>query len=109
MARVISDCPLVGPCGDFGPILVALSSAIFGMGVGNTLASLRVRYWWEGIVVWAVGILASLVLVALVGSIGVTSVPGLLVASVWLVTALVLALAGLRRRGWPDNTQQSER
>lgn len=108
-ARVIGDCPFVGPCSDFGPVLVGLSSAVFGMGVGNTLASLRVRYWWEGVVVWAVGIVASLVLVALVGSTGATSVPGLLVAAVWLVVALVLALAGLRRRGWPDTMEQSER
>jgi hypothetical protein len=108
-ARIIGDCPLAGFCSDFGPVLVGLACGVLGMGVGNTLASLRVRYWWEGVVVWAVGITASLGLVTLVGSTGATSIPGLLVVTVWLVIALVLAFAGLRPRGRPDTMEQSER
>jgi hypothetical protein len=109
VARIIGDCPVVGFCGDFAPVLVGLVSAVLGMGVGNTLASLRVRYWWEGVVVWAAGIVASLVLVTLVGSTGATSVPGLLVVAVWLTVALVLAFASLRPRGRPNTEEQSER
>jgi len=96
VARALSHCPLLGACDDFTPLLVSLSSAVVGMGIGNTLAVVRVRYWWEGVGVWAVGLLASLALVALIGLVGALSVAGLAVAIVWAVLALGLGLGQMR-------------
>lgn len=102
-ARALSGCAFVGPCADITPVLVSLASAVLGMGAGNTLAALGVRYWWEGVVVWAVGILMSLVMMAIVGSVGALSAVGLFVAGMWLVVAAVLTLTGVGRSRSVEN------
>lgn len=100
--RTVGGCPLRGFCAEITPVLLALACGVLGLGVGNTLAALRVRYWWEGVAVWAAGILASLTLVALLGLIGPITLPGLLVAAASVILALVLTIATLRRSEEPS-------
>ncbi len=93
LGRLLGGCPLRGDCGVALPIILALAVAIVGMGAANTLAAVRVRYWWEGVAVWAVGIAAVLILVVAVGMLGTGSLPGRLVGLGWLLAAVALGFA----------------
>lgn len=94
VGRLLGGCPLRGECGVALPIFLSVPTAIIGMGAANTLAAARVRYWWEGVAVWAVGIIAVLVLVVTVGLVGVESGAGRLLGFGWLLAAGALGLAG---------------
>lgn len=103
LGRLLGGCPLRGDCGVALPIILALTAALIGMGAANTLAVTRVRYWWEGVAVWAVGIAAVLVLVVAVGVLGTGSAGGRLVGLAWLLAAVVMALAS-----WPRGSVSNE-
>lgn len=103
VGRLLGGCPLRGDCGVALPIFLSLPTAIIGMGAANTLAAARVRYWWEGVAVWAVGIAAVLVLVVAVGVLGTGSAGGRLVGLAWLLAAVVMALAS-----WPRGSVSNE-
>jgi uncharacterized membrane protein AbrB (regulator of aidB expression) len=93
LGYLLTGCPLIGPCRDATPVLLGLPAAILGMGAGSTLAATRVSRWWEGIVVWVVGLLAMLLLVVLVGWLRSDSLAGRLLGLVWLAAAIGLAIA----------------
>ncbi len=98
VGRLVGGCPLRGDCGVALPIFLSLPTAIIGMGAANTLAAARVRYWWEGVAVWAVGIAAVLVLVVTVGLLGAESGAGRLIGLGWLLAAAALGFAGWFRK-----------
>jgi hypothetical protein len=93
VGRVLAGCALAGSCGETVPVLIAVPTSILGMGVGSTLAASRVKFWWQGIVVWLAGIASMSVLVVLVGTLGIESGSGKLVSVGWLLAAVCLALA----------------
>jgi len=98
LGRVVSGCPLSGLCAEATPILLTLLSSIVGMGVASMLVATRVRLWWEGVVVWAVGILATFSLLVLVGTLGTDSLPGRVVSVAWLMAAIAVTVVGGRPR-----------
>jgi len=57
VGRLVSGCPFAGPCDRALPVLTTVLASILGLGIGSTLAVLKVRFWWEAIVVWAAAIL----------------------------------------------------
>jgi hypothetical protein len=77
---------------------LTLLSSIVGMGVASMLVATRVRLWWEGVVVWAVGILATFSLLVLVGTLGTDSLPGRVVSVAWLMAAIAVTVVGGRPR-----------
>lgn len=97
LGRLVSDCPLSGPCSEANPVLLAVPLAILGMGVGSTVAAARLSEWWEGILVWGAGIAWMLVLVVAIGWLGVDSQPGRILGLAWLLAALAMAVAIWRR------------
>jgi len=86
--RLVSGCPFAGPCDRALPVLTTVLASIVGLGLGSTLAALRVRFWWEAVVVWAAAILAALGLLIVVGAFGSDSWPGRLVAIGWCLAAV---------------------
>ncbi len=96
LGRVLGGCPLSGECDVALPVFLALPVAIVGMGAANTLAAARVRYWWEGVAVWGVGIAAMTLLVIAVGWLGSETIVGRLVALLWLIAAVGLAVVTWR-------------
>ncbi len=97
LGRIVSGCPLAGACVDATPVLLAWPLAILGMGAGSTFAASRVGEWWQGMLVWAVGIVSLLVFVVVIGWLGSDSAAGLVIALTWLVAALAVAGAAWRR------------
>lgn len=99
--RALSGCPLLGGyCASAVPLLVAPTLGILGMGAGNGLAAARVGLWWEGVLAWGAGIVATLALVALVGWLDLETALGRLVPVAWLLVAILAAVIGRRK---PDN------
>ncbi|KPK57178.1 MAG: hypothetical protein AMS21_11795 [Gemmatimonas sp. SG8_38_2] len=98
VGRAVSGCPLSGLCAETTPILLTLLSSIVGMGVASMLVATRVRLWWEGVCVWAAGILATFCLLVLVGMLGTDSVPGRVVSVAWLIAAIAVAVVSGRPR-----------
>jgi len=98
LGRVVSGCPLSGLCAEATPILWTLLSSIVGMGVASMLVATRVRLWWEGVVVWAGGILATFCLLVSVGTLGTDSLPGRIVLVTWLLAAIAVAVVSGRPR-----------
>jgi len=92
VGRLVSGCPLAGPCDRGLPVLATVAASILGLGIGGTLATTRVRYWWEAIVVWMAAILATFLLLVVVGTLGSESWPGILVALGWFTAAVGAAL-----------------
>ena len=86
--RLVSGCLFAGPCDRALPVLTAVLASIVGLGLGSTLAALRVRFWWEAVVVWTAAILATLGLLVVVGAFGSDSWPGRLVALGWFFAAV---------------------
>ncbi len=93
VGRLVSGCPLAGPCERALPLLTTVVAAILGLGIGGTLAALRVRLWWEAVVVWAAAIVATLGLLVVVGALGSDGWPGRLVALGWFTAAVGTAVS----------------
>lgn len=100
LGNVVTGCPPFGPCDQLLPILIAIPAATIGMGAGCALAAARVGKWWEGVAVWAVGILAMLFLVVSVGWLGRGSAAGRALALGWLAAGALIGIVGRRR---PDS------
>lgn len=98
VGRAVSGCPWLGPCNDAVPTLLAIPTAVVGMGVGGGLAASRVGGWIEGLFVWTVGIFSMLTLVVAVGLLGVDSLPGRILPIGWLLAAVGSAAA----TQWPS-------
>ncbi len=98
---LLSGCPLRGSCDNAAPVLLAIPTSLIGMGFGCTLASARVRVWWQGVVVWSAGILSMILLVVLVGWLGVDTSSARLVGVGWLLLAVGFELIRVRRRRSP--------
>jgi len=94
--RVLSGCPLSGPCGEALPVLLVIPTSVIGFGVGGALAAARVNCWWEGVLVWGAGIVSLFSFVVLIGWLGVDSRAGRFVSLFWLLAAAVLALFSRR-------------
>jgi hypothetical protein len=110
LGRAVGGCPLLGSCDEPIPILFAIPVAILGMGAGAALAASRVRRWWEGVVVFAAGIAAMLVLVALIGLLGVDGPVARGLAVGWLLAAAaVIAATGRRASRLYDRDAEYER
>jgi hypothetical protein len=105
LGYLLTGCPLIGPCRHATPVLLGLLAAILTMGAGSTLAATRVSRWWEGIVVWVVGLLAMLMLVVLVGWLRSDSLAGRLLGLVWLAAAIGLAIATWLGPTWLKTTR----
>ncbi len=100
IGRALVGCALTGPCLDATRYLLAPVIAILGMGAGCALASLRVRLWWEGVVVWFAGVGSTLTLVMVVGLLGVRRPVTQALALGWLMASIVsgiVAWRGLRK------------
>lgn len=78
-------------------MLIAIPSSILVMGIGCTLAAVRVGRWWEGVAVLASGILSAVFLVVLVGWLGLQSLPARALALGWLAGAGGVTIRTLRR------------
>jgi len=100
LGRLLSGCPVSGPCDEAGPVLLAIPASLLGFGVGSALAATRVSRWWEGVAVLGVGIAWLFAFVVLVGWLGIESLAGRLVSVAWLLAATGVAL--LTR--WPLST-----
>ncbi len=98
LGHLAVGCPLLRGCGEPAPILMAIPVAILGMGMAAGVAASRVRRWWEGVAVLAVGIASTLVMVVLVGMCGAAGTCGRGLALGWLLVAVGVAVATLRRR-----------
>lgn len=101
LGALLSGCPLRGSCDGATPVLFAIPTSLIGMALGCTLASARVRLWWQGVVVWSAGILSMILLVALVGWLGADTSSARLVAVGWLLLAVGFELIRERRRRSP--------
>ncbi|NIR45669.1 MAG: DUF2207 domain-containing protein [Gemmatimonadetes bacterium] len=97
LGRAAVGCPLLGGCSEPAPILLAIPLAILGMAVAAGLTASRVRRWWEGVAVFAVGIASMLVLVISVGVLGAGRTAGRGLALGWLLVAVAVAVATWRR------------
>ena len=104
LGRWVSGCPFAGPCDRGFPVLATLLFSIVGLGVGGAMATLRVRAWWEAIVVWASAIVATGGLLVIVGALGTGGWPGRLVALGWLLAAVGSAFFVGRPPRVLDNT-----
>jgi hypothetical protein len=82
LGRVMSGCPISGPCDESVLVLLVIPTSVVGFGVGSILASARVSHWWEGVAVWGVGIASLICFVVLVGWLGIDNPAGRLVSLV---------------------------
>jgi hypothetical protein len=90
--RLVSGCAFAGPCDRALPVLTTVVASIVGLGFGGTLATTRVQFWWEAIVVWVAAISATFGLLIVVGAFGSGSWPGRMVALGWFLAAVGAAL-----------------
>ena len=95
---LVSGCPLWGPCDELLSVLVAIPTSIIGMGLGCTLASMRVRRWLEGVGVWGGGIGATIVMLSLFGWLGSDSPQGRTLALTWALAAIGWSMVYWLRR-----------
>lgn len=97
LGNLVAGCSPIGPCDAFFPTFLAIPTSVIGMGVACTLAAARVGRWWEGLAVWAAGILAMLIFVVLMGWLGPSSVAGRMLAFGWLSGAVALGIIQWKR------------
>ncbi len=100
LGRLWSGCPVSGPCDEAAPVLLAIPTSLLGLGVGSTLAAMRVARWWEGVAVLSVGVAWLFAFIVLVGWLGVESLAGRLVSVAWLLAATAVTLF----TRWPLST-----
>ncbi len=100
LGRLLSGCPVSGPCDEAAPVLLAIPTSLLGFGVGSALAAMRMARWWEGVVVLSAAVAWLFAFVVLVGWLGVGSLAGRLVSVGWLLAATAVALF----TRWPLST-----